>query len=82
MHVIRLRKPWTKTLGDGVQTFQVDVPEQTVSDSEADEVVAHYQTTTSIVPADCKTLGLTLRISGWHGRLDVAESQRDATSRQ
>jgi len=68
MHVIRLRKPWTKTLDDGVQTFQVDVPEQTVADPEADEVLAHYQRRFNR-PSGLYDARVYLRITGWQGHL-------------
>ena len=68
MHVIRLRKPWTKLLSDGGPAFRVDVPDQTVSDSELPGAVAHYRRRFNR-PSGLDDARVFLRITGWHGRL-------------
>ena len=73
MHVIRLRKPWTKTPGHDGSVCRVDVPEPSDTEPsdaepEAKELVAHYGRRFNC-PSRLKDASVHLRITGWRGRL-------------
>lgn len=75
MHVIRLRKPWTRILSDGGVVDRVDVPDGDSFDcppsmeSQAEIAVVYSRRFNR--PSGVRRARVYLRITGWHGRLDV-----------
>ena len=70
MHVIRLRKPWTKTLtktlGESSMVTRIEVPEPCVSESS--DLVADYRRRFNR-PSRIQNARVFLQIASWEGRL-------------
>lgn len=68
MHVIRLRKPWIRTLGDDGIECRVDVPDETCLETQATEWVACYHRRFNC-PSRLQDVRVYLRITGWQGQM-------------
>ena len=68
MHVIRLRKPWTKTVDGSAKGLRVDVPELASVDLEMSGQVARYERNFNR-PSGLADSRVYLRITGWQGKL-------------
>ncbi len=69
MHVIRLRKPWSKTIGDRDTVRRVEIPEPSGLELEAVGVVARYDRSFNR-PSRLDDARVYLRIAGWQGKLN------------
>lgn len=68
MHVIRLRKPWTRTLDDAGMACRVDVPDETIAATDGSWVVARYSRRFNR-PSRLHDARVYLRIAGWQGEM-------------
>ncbi len=72
MHIIRLRRPWHKTIQQGAVPLRIDVPEMDVADDLQDELTLYYRRSFNRPSGLQSSSRVYLRVDGWEGHLDSA----------
>ena len=72
MHVIRLRRPWHKSIQEGAAPVRIDVPELDVQHSLHDESTFSYRRSFNLPSGLQASSRVYLRVDGWEGYLDSA----------
>jgi hypothetical protein len=70
MHVIRLRRPWEKCVGDAAESIRIDVPETAATETLAAAAYFRYRRGFNLPTGLHPASRVYLRIDGWEGRLE------------
>ena len=72
MHIIRLRRPWSKSLGKNAVPVRIDVPEADTENVLYEDQPSYYRRSFNVPSGLRASSRVYLRVDGWQGRLASA----------